>query len=133
MNRFLTLILGSLLVAGTILALIQLYASADGLQHPFTASLYYFGTSLIMISLVMKYRNDISIKHVILNNIIIGLFTINGIVLALICLYALESQSRVESLASSIFFFAGMLASSSVFFVRSKIKNSTIVFNKNDG
>lgn len=133
MNRFSTLILGFLLVVGTTLTLIQLYASADGLQHPFTASLYYFGTSVIIILLIIKSRNDISIKHVILNNIIISIFTINGIVLALICLYALEPQSNVESLASSIFFFAGMLASSSVFFVRSKIKNSTIASNKNDG
>lgn len=133
MNRFSTLILSILLVVGTILTLIQLYASADELQHPFTASLYYFGISVIIISLVIKSRNDISIKHMILNNIIISIFTINGIVLALICLYALEPQSRVESLASSIFFFSGMLASSSVFFVRSKIENFTIVFNKNYG
>jgi len=129
MHKFQTLILGVLMIVGLILALIQLYASSDGLQYPFTASLYYLGTSFTMIFLIFKYRKDISKKLVIVNNIIVSLFAMNSLVLALICFYALEPQSRVESLAGSIFFFAGMIVSSSAFFVRPKVKNSTTISN----
>ena len=130
MNRFLTLMLGVLMIIGLLSALIQLYASSDGLQHPFAASLYYLGTSLIMISLIITFRIDINKKVMIANNIIISIFAMNSIVLALICLYSVEPQSRVESLASSIFFCAGMILSSSALFVRPKIKSATTISNK---
>jgi hypothetical protein len=131
MNKFSTLILSVIWIVGTILTLIQLYASADGLQYPFTASLYYLGTSLIMTLVVIKFRNEVSKKAVIMNNLIITIFTVESILLALICFYSLEPQTRVESLASSIFFLAGMVVGSSVFFVSSKVQNSTTISNKN--
>ncbi len=129
MHRFSTLILGITWIVGTVFTLIQLYASADGLQYPFTASLYYLGTSLIMIFVVIKFRNKVSKKAVIINNLIITIFTVESILLTLICFYSLEPQTRVESLAGSIFFFAGMIVSSSVFFVRTKIQNITTISN----
>ena len=129
MNRFQTLILGVLMIAGLILALIQLYVSSDGLQHPFRASLYYLGTSFTMIFLIVKYRKDITKKLLITNNIIVSVFAFNSLVLALICLYSLNPQTRVESLASSIFFFAGMILSSSTLFVRTKIKDTSTISN----
>ena len=119
MHKYSTLILVVLLFVGTVLTLIQLYASTDGLQHPFNASLYYLGTSITMILLLIKFRKVTSKKFVIINNFLITIFTLNSIVFALICLYTLEPVGRVDSLASAIFFFAGMIASSSAFFVRS--------------
>lgn len=118
MHKYSTLILVALMVAGTVLTLIQLYTSTDGLQHPFTASLYYLGTSITMILLLIKFRKVTSKKFVIINNFLITIFTLNSIVFALICLYALEPEGRVDSLASAIFYFAGMIAGSSAFFVR---------------
>lgn len=118
MHKYSTLILVALMVVGTVLTLIQLYTSTDDLQYPFTASLYYLGTSITMILLLMKFRKDTNKKLVIINNFVIIIFTLNSIVFALICLYALEPEGRVDSLASAIFFFAGMIAGSSVFFVR---------------
>jgi len=47
-----------------------------------------------------------------------------GFFLSLICLYALEPQSRVEPLASSFFFLSSMVASSSMFFAISKTKGN---------
>jgi len=129
MSKFSTLILSALWIIGTILTLIQLYASADGLQYPFTASLYYLGTSLIMALIVIKSRNDVSKKAVIMNNLIITIFTFESILLALICFYSLEPQTRVESLAGSIFFFSGMIVSSSVFFVKPKVQDSLTLSN----
>lgn len=129
MSRFSTLILSALWIVGTILTLIQLYASSDGLQYPFTASLYYLGTSLIMTFIVIKFRDEVSKKAVIMNNLIITIFTVESILLALICFYSLEPQTRVESLAGSIFFFAGMIVSSSVFFVKSKAQDSVTISN----
>lgn len=129
MNRFSTLILSVIWIIGTIFTLIQLYASPDGLQYPCIASLYYLITSLIMTFVVIKFRNEVSKKAVIMNNLIIAIFTVESILLALICFYSLEIQGRVESLAGSIFFFAGMIVSSSVFFVRTKIQNFTAIYN----
>ena len=129
MNRFSTLILIVIWILGTIFTLIQLYASPDGLQYPFTASMYYLVTSLIMTFVVIKFRNVVSKKAVIMNNLIIAIFTVESILLALICFYSLEIQVRVESLAGSIFFLAGMIVSSSVFFVRTKIQNFTAISN----
>lgn len=129
MNKFSTLILSVIWIVGTIFTLIQIYASSDGLQYPFTASMYYLVTSLIMTFVVIKFRNEVSKKAVIMNNLIITIFTVESILLALICFYSLESQTRVESLAGSIFFFAGMIVSSSVFFVRTKIQNFTTISN----
>lgn len=117
MHKYSTLILVALIVTGTVLTLIQLYTNIDGLQHPFTASLYYLGTSITMISLLMKFSKDTSKKLMIINNFVITIFTLNSIVFALICLYTLEPEGRVDSLASAIFFFAGMIASSSAFWV----------------
>jgi len=129
MNKFSTLILSIILIVGTIFTLIQLYASEDGLQYPFLASLYYLGTSLIMTFVVIKFKNKVRKKAVIMNNLIITIFTVESILLALICFYSLEPQTRVESLAASIFFFAGMIVSSSAFFVRSIVQNSTTISN----
>jgi len=122
MNKYSTLLLSILLIMGTFLALMPLYASSDGLQHPLTASLYFLVTSLVMMFVVIKYSNEIKNKI-----LIIAIFTIESVPLALICLYSLEPESRVESLASSIFFFSGMLASSSIFFASSKVKNSNML------
>lgn len=131
MHKYSTLILVALMVAGTVLTLIQLYTSTDGLQHPFTASLYYLGTSITVILLLMKFRRNTSKKLVIMNNFVITIFTFNSIILSLICLYSLEPEGRVDSLASAIFFFAGMIASSSAFFVRSThIKLVTVSTNE---
>jgi len=132
MSRFSTLILSVIWIFGTIFTLIQLYASADGLQYPFTASIYYLGTSLVMTFIVIKFKNEVSKKAVIMNNMIISIFTVESILFTLICSYSLEPQTRVESLAGSIFFFAGMIVSSSVFFVRSKVQNSTTISNENE-
>jgi len=132
MSRFSTLILSVIWIFGTIFTLIQLYASADGLQYPFTASIYYLGTSLVMTFIVIKFKNEVSKKAVIMNNMIISIFTVESILFTLICYYSLEPQTRVESLAGSNFFFAGMIVSSSVFFVRSKVQNSTTISNENE-
>jgi hypothetical protein len=121
MNKYTTLLLSILLIMGTLSALMQLYDSSD-VQHPLTASLYFLVTSLVMMFVVIKYSNEIKYKI-----LIIAIFTIESVLLALICLYSLEPQSRVESLASSIFFFSGMLASSSIFFASSKVKNSNML------
>lgn len=131
MSRFSTLILSVIWIVGTVFTLMPLYASADGLQYPFTASMYYLGTSLMMTFVVIKFRNEVSKNAVIMNNLIISIFAVESILLALICFYSLDPQTRVESLAGSIFFFAGMIVSSSVFFVRSKVKDSTAISNKN--
>lgn len=122
MNKFLTLILTILFLVGTSLSLMELYSSENSLEHPFIASLYYLGTSIIIVLIVIRFSKDISKKVFIINSLIISLFTIMSILFALICLYTLVPQSRVESLASSIFFFAGMLAGSSTFFVSDRIK-----------
>jgi len=118
MHRYLTLILTVLLVVGTTLALIELYASADTIQYPLSASIYYLGTSLLMILFVLKFRRDVSKNLFIINSILITIFIVDGVLLALICLYALEPITRVETLASSIFFFSGMITGSSLFFVK---------------
>lgn len=118
MHRYLTMILTILLVVGTSLALIELYASADAIQYPLRASLYYLGTSLLMIFFIIKFTKDISKNLFIMNIILIIIFIADGMLLALICLYALEPVTRIETLASSIFFLSGMIAGSSLFFTR---------------
>ena len=120
MNKFLPYIVSFILIIGTMLTLIQLYASADNIQHPLMASIYYFITSLILIIFIINFRKETKKVFVIINNIIISIFTIHSIIFALICLYALEPQIGVQSFASAIFFFSGMLASSSLFFVKSQ-------------
>jgi hypothetical protein len=132
MSRFLTLILVVLMVFGTFTALIQLYASSDNLQHPFEASLFYLGTAFIMVLVIFRFRKETSKKHLIMNNFFISIFTFQSLIFALICLYALEPQSRVETLASSLFFFAGMIVSSSSFFVSPKLENSSTVLNQSE-
>jgi hypothetical protein len=123
MSKLPTITIAIIWFLGTIFALIQLYGSADNMQYPLKASLYYLGASLIIGFVVIKFRNNLSKKATIINNIIITLFTVEGVLFALICLYSLIPETRVDSLASSIFFFAGMLASSSIFFAKPKIQN----------
>ena len=52
MNKFLTLILTILFLVGTSLSLMELYSSENSLEHPFIASLYYLGTSIIIVLIV---------------------------------------------------------------------------------
>ena len=130
MYKYSTLIFSILFILGTILSLIELYASSDGLQYPISSSLYYLTTSLIMIFVFFKFNQQLVKKVFLINNLIIILFTIHGVILALICLYALEPDNRVESLASSIFFFSSMIASASIFFVKSKVEESVKSSNK---
>jgi hypothetical protein len=130
MHKFSALILSSIFVSGTVLALLQLYASADGLQHPLRASLYYLGSAIAMISVLVKFRKNSSKRLIVINNALISIFAVNSIVLALICLYALQPEGRVDSLAGAIFFFAGMVAGSSAFFVRAKANDLAAVSDK---
>lgn len=119
MYKYSTFIFSILFMIGTILSLIELYASSDGLQYPVSSSLYYLTASLFMIFILFKFNQQIVKKAFFINNFIIIVFAIEGVILALICLYALEPDTRVESLASSIFFFSSMIASASIFFVKS--------------
>lgn len=124
MHKYSTLLLTILMISGTLLSLIQLYATSDGLQYPLTASIYYLLSSLFIIFVFIIYSKEARRKILIVNSLIIVFFTIESLLFALICLYSLEPQSRVESLASSIFFFSGMIASGSIFFSRAEVKNS---------
>jgi hypothetical protein len=116
MNKYSILILIILVVVGTVLSLMQLDINSDRLQNYLIASIYYFATSLIIVLLLIKFKKDSTKKVFILNNLIVSLFTIDGVIFALSCLYVVELEAQVEPLASSIFFLSGMIASSSLFF-----------------
>jgi hypothetical protein len=130
MPKFSTLILTALFVVGATLSLIQLYAGSDGLQHPFIASLYYFVTAILMISSLFKFRRDTSKIVLIINNLVITLFTVASVIFALICLYALEPEGSMDSLAGAIFFIAGMLASSAIFFAGANANGASAVSDR---
>lgn len=130
MHKFSTSILSITFMIGILLSLIELYASSDKLQHPLSSSIYYLITSLIMIFLLLKFSTDIVKRTLLINNFIIAIFAIQGVLLALICLYALEPKTKVEFFASSIFFFSSMLASGSVFFVQNRAEKNVEASNK---
>ena len=110
----------SVLIVGIIgysLTLMQIYSSPDGNSYPFNGSLIYLGTSIFM--LVFLFTRKLEINKILkwLNYIMIVVFSINALLLALICIYASPTVDKIYPLESAIFTMSGMIALSSIFLI----------------
>lgn len=117
MPKYSTPILLLLLLIAWVWCLTPLYNSADGLQHPLVAGCRYLGLAIVMGVVMIKAGKAASLKLAIMNGIIMAFFIVLGVLLTLICLYSLEAEGHVDSLASAVFFLGAMIAGSSMFFV----------------
>ena len=108
-------------LTGIMFSLIQVYATTDEIPYPFSASLIYLGTSILMLfSMLWIKENSIGfIKW--FNILIVVFFSVVAFLLALICLYAMPDEN-VYPLASSIFVMSGIIALGSIFISKRIIK-----------
>lgn len=122
-NKVFVILIPIFLIIGTLLSLIQLYASPDEKVHLLEGSLVYFTTSLLIFSILVIIKNESkNLKLLSISSTI--LFTLFGIIFSLICLYSSPMPNEeINPLASSIFFLSSAIASSGINFF---IKNSKV-------
>ncbi len=114
LTTILVLIVG---FVGIIFSLMQMYSSPDGNSYPFNGSLIYFGTSIFLFLFLFTLKQDIIKNIKWINILLVIIFSILGLLLALICLYAPPIEENIEPLASAIFIVSSMISLSSIFLI----------------
>lgn len=120
-NTILTILIILVGLIGVLLSLVQIYASPDYISYPLNGSIIYLGTAVFLFAFMHNLNSNVFVILKWINIIFVLGYIVLGLLLALICLYALEND-QVESLASALFFLSSMLTGSGIFFSLKKMR-----------
>jgi len=121
-NTLLTALVAFVVFIGSTLALMQMYASSDGISRPLYGSIEYLATSVFVFSFLYNFDQATSTILKWINILLSSIFAVWGFLLSLICLYASPVENQSFPLASALFLSSTMVASSGIFFMARKIR-----------